>query len=75
MGNNTIRGINSLELRIHIELDIWGWAAYSANITHIKTTERTAVIYQNIFIYAFHLFFLGIVGTLIYTTKCVVCTY
>jgi len=41
----TIRGINGLKSRIYIELDISGWAAYSAaNITHIKMTERTAVI-------------------------------
>lgn len=37
----TIRGINGLELRIYIELDISGWAAYSARLqtTNIKTTN------------------------------------
>lgn len=39
----TIRSIDGLELRIYIELDISGWAAYSAN-NEYKNDERTAVI-------------------------------
>jgi len=83
----TIIGINGLELRIYIELDISGWAAYSAN-TEYKNVERTVVItltkiYSYLLPMYLYIFSLGrYISTFMYTrsrticiVKCVVCTH